>query len=1846
MSGKFKSLVNTRGYVRARVTRTYNDVQANVDIYDLGKSNKTISSLKDDAASLKDLDDKILDLVWDDSLSDAANSVTQNTELDNIALYRDRINDILIIVEDKLKTLNLANPQSVPNLPNQNLLVNTSRLKPETAPLPTYGGERDESLEKFIFSFEAITGAHQYSDFEKFLLLQKSMKGRAVVLINSLEIDKQSYTDAKALLQEAFAAPLTQKYNALERLTDLRLPVDSDPLFLVSEVRQIKEAFNRLQIDINLVLQFFYWKALPESIKVQLINITNQCKPSLTDIENNIFQAIERDQNSCKSVSANKNSEYVGSLKRKTNAFALKVEHGSQNKRNDRAPFECTLCTEEHPYFKCPKFRTPCEKVKRLRELEGCVRCGFINHKSDNCRLSNLKCKLCGGAHFPCLCVKNGIDYGNSKNVPDKPVSKTVRKYNNNIIWTSHAGSSVEGLALPTFTASVNDKLVRIMRDTGAQATLISDKLANSLNLNVLKNDISITINGFNGAKNYVTKLVEVPMKLNGDSNKLVMIKALCVPNINISLDVPGLGIVVEKLVSKGYYLADKLFDNKVSQIRDIDIVLGSDFAYCNPITTKIFGKNLDSTLLMTPVGVMIEGSIQKLIDDMYYLDENEVVNSFNISLIKERKDFVCNEDCGISAADLQTATDSILETQCSLYLDCDETIDESSVEVNNKLSAHVLKNTTREETGRLVMPLMWNSEVQHLLGHNYNVSKQILKSNFRKLSKDPIKLKLTDNVFREQEALGIIERIDNFDNFRQENPNYSFLPHMSVFRLNKDTTKCRVVNLSNITERNPELPTTVSHNQAIMSGPNLNQKLSTSLLLLKFDKYLIIFDLVKAFLMIAMTKLDQARLLLMWYKNVDKENFEIVYFKAKRLPFGISCAPALLMLALYKILIIDDDGTDEDVSKLRSIVFTLFYMDNGGYTSNDLVDLSWARQNLINIFGNYEFKLQQFVCNNSDLQRELDSESGEVTPEVVNLYGLKWNRVTDCLSTASLNLNSSANTKRLILKTYAENFDVYGYNLPLLNRTKLFIHRLQCDTGLTWDSKLTADLQSEWRLICNQIKSVEVAEIHRYVGKRSDAYQLVAFTDASKQLYGVVLYLVNLNTLEVSFLLAKNRIVSKSLERKSIPSLELLGVVFGVETLQDTYNELCTSDLMNPVKIEEMYLFTDSMINLNWLDGVTSKLSKSQNKLSVFVRNRLYKIKNLCDNKSVTFSFISGEDNPADKVTRSISFKQLCKANFHEGPVFLKRHDKFQSILSITVPCPDFLVNSVTVTFVNCLQTDQLVPQNRYSSFNKMVNVLAYIMKFVHNLKRSIGKVELSVEPNFFVESRKEILKSDQNDTLRDCFTYFQGDQKVRSMPNIIKQLNLFPDSDGILRVRAKFVNRKYSGVIYEPILLSKDSLLASSIIYSLHVRMGHAGKYVVLNEFRKEFYIPSIFSKVKSVLKACILCRRFNARPVALNQSSYRDERLNPPAVPFRFSYLDHFGPYNVKLGGKKVKVYLLLITCMYTRAFNTEICMDMTCKSFLRAFQMHVHKYGIASRITSDPGSTLVAGGNIISAFINDESVQSYLAQFDINKIDFSQFCKGNSSLGGLVESGVKLYKRLIYGFIRNNCLEFFDFQFIISDVNHIINKRPVAFMAATRDSAMDHVPEVITPEMIIHGSALPSVNCIPGLHPVPSDPDWVGKPVKIVRDSYEKLRLVRTRMLEMYNQEFFSKLVDQAVDKGDRYVSKKHAVISIGDVVCLKEKFCKPNNYPLAVVKEVTVNDFGEITSARIKRGDTGEIVNRHSSVLIPLLQLHSSNDDQCEAALNGNSKSVESIRKILPKRKAAVRAASAMEQLKR
>ena len=266
-------LVQTRGIKRGMVTKLHNErgtFESRTSVQRSAKRLKLNSLLQD----LCSLDDEIQKKKIDSSKADEEFM----REIERCEQYIDLIHECLACLEDKARVVNST--------------VDTARsyLRSPVAPLPKFCSREGEDLLKFLQSFEETTERFNYPDHDRFLLLKQQISGRALSLVESLEIDKQSYVHAKDLLVRALASPENLKFSMLKQLSEMKMPLGSDPYEYISKMRTITESVSSLKIDVDSILQFFFWSGMNETLKTQFIQITNKTKPSLREINDNFFQ--------------------------------------------------------------------------------------------------------------------------------------------------------------------------------------------------------------------------------------------------------------------------------------------------------------------------------------------------------------------------------------------------------------------------------------------------------------------------------------------------------------------------------------------------------------------------------------------------------------------------------------------------------------------------------------------------------------------------------------------------------------------------------------------------------------------------------------------------------------------------------------------------------------------------------------------------------------------------------------------------------------------------------------------------------------------------------------------------------------------------------------------------------------------------------------------------------------------------------------------------------------------------------------------------------------------------------------------------------------------------------------------------------------------------------------------------------------------------------------------------------------------------------------------------------------------------------------------------------------------
>ena len=113
----------------------------------------------------------------------------------------------------------------------------------------------------------------------------------------------------------------------------------------------------------------------------------------------------------------------------------------------------------------------------------------------------------------------------------------------------------------------------------------------------------------------------------------------------------------------------------------------------------------------------------------------------------------------------------------------------------------------------------------------------------------------------------------------------------------------------------------------------------------------------------------------------------------------------------------------------------------------------------------------------------------------------------------------------------------------------------------------------------------------------------------------------------------------------------------------------------------------------------------------------------------------------------------------------------------------------------------------------------------------------------------------------------------------------------------------------------------------------------------------------------------------------------------------------------------------------------------------------------------------------------------------------YSAGASKLGGLVESMVKQIKKILMSSVRNNILNYDDFEFLIYETKMLVNKRPIALKnSITSSSFNEDTISPLTPELIVKGYGVPCINIIPQLSQ-DSGADWLSADENL--DSYNKI-----------------------------------------------------------------------------------------------------------------------------------------------
>ncbi len=222
---------------------------------------------------------------------------------------------------------------------------------------------------------------------------------------------------------------------------------------------------------------------------------------------------------------------------------------------------------------------------------------------------------------------------------------------------------------------------------------------------------------------------------------------------------------------------------------------------------------------------------------------------------------------------------------------------------------------------------------------------------------------------------------------------------------------------------------------------------------------------------------------------------------------------------------------------------------------------------------------------------------------------------------------------------------------------------------------------------------------------------------------------------------------------------------------------------------------------------------------------------------------------------------------------------------------------------------------------------------------------------------AEENIVKLCQKEAYPKEYKALQNANLKEPQSNITKQLGLYMEQ-GMIKCRGRIQFADISESAKYPILLPRDHHVTQLLIKKCHVINKHYGINHVVAYMRQKWWIPKMRQTVKKVVNRCMTCKKLQAKPYP---------EINPPPLPefriqesepFQFTGVDYTGAIPVKLiGSTTAKAYVVLFTCVVTRAIHMEIVDNLKTQSFIHALRRFTSRQGFPQIIISDNATTFV-------------------------------------------------------------------------------------------------------------------------------------------------------------------------------------------------------------------------------------------------------------------------------------------------
>ncbi|UYV83840.1 hypothetical protein LAZ67_X000363 [Cordylochernes scorpioides] len=501
-------------------------------------------------------------------------------------------------------------------------------------------------------------------------------------------------------------------------------------------------------------------------------------------------------------------------------------------------------------------------------------------------------------------------------------------------------------------------------------------------------------------------------------------------------------------------------------------------------------------------------------------------------------------------------------------------------------------------------------------------------------------------------------------------------------------------------------------------------------------------------------------------------------------------------------------------------------------------------------------------------------------------------------------------------------------------------------------------------------------------------------------------------------------------LKKLTIPKLEIQGCVLGTRLAV-----LLRSELRLP-KVGREVFWSNSKTVLAWIRSEAGRYKE-------FVANRVGEIQEAL--KGTDWRWVPTSENPADIATRfeaEISFKPTdivspssdveCGRKSGKRLLPEKKFETFADIESCVM-----VVWKTAKLWRDKTQRKRprlhrpltrLLNLEDFSSLNRLVCRAAAVQKAARfRYKKTFHKSgELNPPWKAAMENNK---------VRQHSFTV--SPEEYRSAVTTLVQ---WVQTDRILQANKGPAEQK------TPAILPSDHHVTELLIQAEHERCAHQGSETLLNNLRGRFWIIDGRQRVLRTIRKCPRCRLSRASPVIPVMGQLPHYRLAAYQRPFTFTGLDAFGPFTVIVGRRHEKLWVIIFTCLVTRAIHLEVVHAFSTDEFMMGLSRFIDTRGRPDTIYSDNGTNFVGASKELKLAASEIDIEVMAASGRFGPVK----CKFNPPaaphFGGAWERLIKSVKKCLRATLNEVNPKDTTLLTALKSAENIINSRPLTYVSS--------------------------------------------------------------------------------------------------------------------------------------------------------------------------------------------------------